>query len=105
MATTATRKGSSPARRSRPTTPSAGKVATQAAGKAATSKTARKAVTAKPVRKATEKVASKTLKTVARKTLKSGAGAIRVATERAASAGRSALERNRLPIQLSIDVA
>lgn len=58
------------------------------------------------------KAAKKTLKVVARKSAEMGAGAVRRAADRAAMAGRSAMDSamdatasQRLPIQLSIDVA
>jgi uncharacterized membrane protein len=58
------------------------------------------------------KVAKKALKTVARKTAEMGADAVRRAADRAAVAGRNAMgnameagANQRLPIQLSIDVA
>jgi len=60
------------------------------------------------VRKAAGKAAKKTLGTVARRTAEMGADAVRRAADRASVAGRNAIEagvKQRLPIQLSIDVA
>ena len=59
-------------------------------------------------RKAAGKMAKKTFKSVARKTAEMGADAVRRAADRATQAGRNAIEAGtsqRLPIQLSIDVA
>jgi uncharacterized membrane protein len=109
MASAATKKRSSPARRARPATSKNGGAA---AGKNRSPiRQAKEAVTpdggsagSKLVRKA----AGKAAKTIARKTLHSAATAIRLAADRTASAGKSAVEAGmskRLPIQVSIDVA
>jgi uncharacterized membrane protein len=130
MATTSTKRRSSSARRARPETPKNGRAA--ASKKASpvrkakeTSKNGRSAAgkTASPVRKAKQavtpdvgsakskivrKVAAKAAKKMALKSLRAAAGALRLATDRTASAGRNALEAGisrRLPIQVSIDVA
>jgi uncharacterized membrane protein len=101
MARTATQKRSSAARRARPATnkrgagPARGGLKGDGDGLFAPSHFARTA-------------AKKALKVVARKTVQSGAGAIRLAADRAAGAGKSALKTGlsrRLPIQCSIDVA
>ena len=119
MATAATKQRSSPARRARPQTSKNGRAAagkkdqSPAAGKKNQSpvRRAKEAVTpdgGSAKSKVVRKVAGKAAKTIALKTLRSAVAAIRLAADRTASAGRSAVEAGmskRLPIQASVDVA
>jgi uncharacterized membrane protein len=110
MASAGTQQRSSPARRARSETSKNGRAA---AGKTSrgTARRAKEAVTpggGSGGSKIVRKVAGKAAKAIALKTLRSAAAAIRLAADRTASAGRSAVEAgisNRLPIQVSIDVA
>lgn len=103
MASTATEKRSSPARRARPATKTnAGGEARKAASKAV------KSGSSPAPSRIVRKVAKKAMKVVARKTLHAGGEAIRMAAERAAGTGRDVLEvgvRSRPPIQCSVDIA
>jgi uncharacterized membrane protein len=115
MASPATKQRSSQARRARPGTSKNGGAA--AKNGRSTVKSAKDAVTpdsgsvgfgGSAGAKVFRKVAGKAAKTIARKSLHSAAAAIRLAADRAVSAGRSAVEAglsNRLPIQASVDVA
>jgi uncharacterized membrane protein len=129
MARSATPSRSSAVRRAKPATGAGGKPkpaspphgaktaarAAKSAGKSA--KSVAKSVTDSghdhptPSRLATsvaKKAAKKTVKTLARKTAELGADAVRRAADRAGEVGRSAVDAGmsqRLPIQLSIDVA
>jgi uncharacterized membrane protein len=125
MASSPTKQRSSQARRARPKTSKNGGAAADKNGRS-TVRRAKDAVTpdggsagsggsaaAKVLpgsvgAKVLRKVAGKAAKTIARKSLQSAAAAIRLAADRTASAGRSAVEAGiskRLPIQGSVDVA
>src|SRR2546421_5532583 len=104
MARSATPARSSSVRRAKPPTPKqAGKSVARAAKSAGDS-----GPHLPTPKRLAAKAAKKAAKTMARKTVEMGASAVRRAADRAATAGRSAVETgsNRLvPIQLSIDVA
>lgn len=116
MAPSGTQQRSSAARRARPTTP-VGKQIGAKGGKKVAEKGAKKMAHAVsggggsvvPAPKGLAKAAAKkTAKVVLSKALKSSADVVRLAADRAAVAGKSAMEAGvsrRLPIQLSIDVA
>jgi uncharacterized membrane protein len=111
MPATATEKRKSTARRARPATPkkAGGKVAKHAAGKA--TKTAAGEVTKAPKRaaKGAAKLAAKKAASKAgANSLETGSRVVRLAVDRAAAAivaAREAAGRERLPIQVSVDVA
>jgi uncharacterized membrane protein len=112
MASTATKQRSSPARRARPqTSKDGGAGASKNRSPVRHAKDqAKDAVTpdGSAKSKVFRKVAGKAAKVIARKSLHSAAAAIRLAADRTASAGKSAVEaglRKRLPIQVSVDVA
>jgi uncharacterized membrane protein len=112
MASAATKQRSSQARRARPATSKNGG---GAAGKNRSpvrqaKDQAKDAVTpdGSAKSKVFRKVAGKAAKAIARKSLHSAAAAMRLAADRTASAGKSAVEAGmskRLPIQVSVDVA
>jgi uncharacterized membrane protein len=111
MAQSATPKRASAVRRNKPATPKAGaKVAkrgAQSVVRAAKGEINSDSKAPTPKRLA-GKAAKKAVKVMARKTAEKGAEAVRRAADRAAEAGRSAVDAGisqRLPIQLSIDVA
>lgn len=111
MTSSGTKQRASAVRRARPATPTGTKVA-ETAGKKVAKTGAKKmaeAVSGGGGSNALVKTAAKkTAKVVLGKALQSGAKAIRLAADRAAVAGKSAVEAGvsrRLPIQLSIDVA
>lgn len=101
-------KRQSPARRAKPATGAkAAKKGAQSVVRAAQGNGASHPDVPTPKRLA-RKVAKKTVKAVARKTAAMGTDAVRHAADRAAEAGRSAVDAGAsrlLPIQLSIDVA
>ena len=110
MASAATKQRSSPARRARPKTSKNGSGA--ASTRHSPVRKAKDAVTpdvGSAKSKVFRKVAGKAAKAIARKSLRSAAAAIRLAADRTASAGRNAIEagmnKQRLPIQASVDVA
>jgi uncharacterized membrane protein len=114
MASTGTKRRSSPARRARPDTSKNGH---SPAGKKQRSPVREAKDQAKEVvkpdigsgkSKIVRKVAAKAAKKIALKSMHSAVTAIRTAADRTASAGRSAVEtgmRKRPPIQVSVDVA
>jgi uncharacterized membrane protein len=116
MASSATKQRSSPARRARPETSKNGGAAAGKNGRS-TVRRAKDAITpdggsagsvGSAGAKVFRKVAGKAAKTIALKSLHSAAAAMRLAADRTASAGRSAVEAGlskRLPIQVSLDVA
>jgi uncharacterized membrane protein len=103
---------SSPTRRARAAAPNA-KKSTQAIKKKAQSGGGKVAKEAVPGGKAIPKklagaAAKKALKLAARKAVKAGATTLRALSERGGELGRSAVEQsvnNRLPVQVSVDVA
>jgi uncharacterized membrane protein len=111
MPESATPKRSSAVRRTKPATPKEGakaaKKGAQSVVRAAKGETGSSLKAPTPKRLA-GKAAKKAVKLMARKTAEMGAEAMRRAADRAALAGRSAVDAGmsqRLPIQLSIDVA
>jgi uncharacterized membrane protein len=105
MAKSATPARSSAKRRAKPPTPVRGAKKVADAAKSAGNDSGPHLPTPNRVAK---KVAKKAAKTMARKTVEMGASAVRRAADRAAEAGRNAVEAGTsrlVPIQLSIDVA
>jgi uncharacterized membrane protein len=110
MASAGTKRRSTPARRARPETSKNGRAA---AAKNERTPVRRAAEAVKPEggsggSRLVRKVAGKAAKAIALKSLHTAAGAIRLAANRTAEAGKSAVESGmsrRPPIQLSIDVA